>query len=201
MHTQSTASLPDPHQEIPLSILVSIPPTYPSSSPPQLQLLSRYIGPYGVSSSIFGAIIRTFISANQGVEWTSDSVCVFDGLEHAKEQCGMWYEERLTENAVGEIVREEERENHHRKDHPGSSEIKGSESIPVHDAPAPAIQVALPSGVQIIEADPIIDRKSTFVGRACQITDPSHVSIVTCVVFILTLLTLGAAYPCPSTFR
>lgn len=159
---------------------MSIPPTYPSSAPPQLQLLSKYVGLYGVTSSIFGAVLRTFISSNQGVEWTSDSVCVFDGLEHAKEQCGKWYEERLTETMkLGErrAVREEEREGHIRKDHPDDSEAEGLESIPVPAAREAVAEVSLPAGLEIFEAEPIVDRKSTFVGRACRITDPSHVSV------------------------
>ena len=35
--------------------------------------------------------------------------------------------------------------------------------------------VNIPKGIEIVEAEPIIDRKSAFVGRACRITDPSQV--------------------------
>lgn len=169
----SWSSLPDPHTDISISILVSAPPTYPATSPPQLQLLSKYIGPYGVSSSIFGAILRTFISTNQGVEWINDTVCVFDGLEHAKEQCGKWYEERLTEKAVGEIIREEEKEGHSRKEDPSEE----ADLTPVPVALPPLEEASLPNGIEITVSDPITDRKSTFVGRACRITDPAQVSL------------------------
>ena len=43
--------------------------------------------------------------------------------------------------------------------------------------PAPTPSPAL-SGIQIIEADPVLDRKSAFVGRACRITDPAQVPLV-----------------------
>lgn len=42
--------------------------------------------------------------------------------------------------------------------------------------PTPVPQdVALPEGIKIIEAEPIVDRKSVFVGRACLISHPSQV--------------------------
>ena len=42
--------------------------------------------------------------------------------------------------------------------------------------PIPTLQdVALPEGIRLIEAEPIVDRRSVFVGRACQISHPSQV--------------------------
>lgn len=38
-----------------------------------------------------------------------------------------------------------------------------------------SIPASIPEGIQIIEAETITDRKSAFIGRACRITDPSHV--------------------------
>lgn len=70
---ERSSSLPDPYEDANFSVLVSIPVTYPASSAPQLQLLSRYIGPFGVDSALFGAVLRTFISS-EGVEWVPDSV-------------------------------------------------------------------------------------------------------------------------------
>lgn len=74
-----------------LWILVSLPPTYPSSAPPQLQLISKYIGNLGADLALLGAILRTYISVN-GVEWSRDTVCVFDGLQSVVEWCTVWYE-------------------------------------------------------------------------------------------------------------
>ena len=36
--------------------------------------------------------------------------------------------------------------------------------------------VELPKGVEIFVSEPVVDRKSVFIGRACRITDPSQVS-------------------------
>ena len=168
--------LPDPHDQITFSVLVSLPPSYPSSAPPQLQLLSKYIGAFGVSPTIFGSVLRTFISTTDGVEWTPETVCVFDGLENVREKCGRWYEEQLSEKAAGKMVREETKAS---KASPGPDDPSGPpEGIPstrsIISEPQPLIE--LPEGLKITEAEPIVDRKSSFVGRACRITSPDQVS-------------------------
>jgi len=164
--------LPDPHDQVTFSVLVSLPPSYPSSAPPQLQLLSRYIGAFGVSPTIFGSVLRTFISTTDGVEWTPETVCVFDGLENVREKCGRWYEEQLSEKAVGEMVRERTKESK-----ASSGPNDPPEGIPSTRSTVsePRALAELPEGLEIIEADPIVDRKSSFVGRACRITSPDQV--------------------------
>jgi hypothetical protein len=160
-------SLPS-HEDIPIRILVSIPPTYPSSSSPQLQLLSRYIGAFGVDSSLFGSILRTFISVS-GVEWTPESVCVFDGLQNVLERCEAWYTDKLNREAAGELLREDALFRNHvsiEPDEPSLIDAKKDQVSP---------DTALPEGIKIIEAEAIVDRKSIFVGRACRISDPSQV--------------------------
>jgi len=166
-------SLPYPHDDITFRILVSLPPSYPATLPPQLQLLSKYIGPFGVDAGLFGSILRTFISMN-GVEWSPDTVCVFDGLQNVIERCAVWYEDRLSAEKAGELIREDA------KDHaetPSSSSVAPIQKELIPDPPISAF-TAMPEGVQIIESEPITDRKSTFVGRACQISHPSQVPLI-----------------------
>ena len=174
----TTKRLPDPHDQITFSVLVSLPPSYPSSAPPQLQLLSKYIGAFGVSPTIFGSVLRTFISAAHGVEWTPETVCVFDGLENVREKCGKWYEEQLSEKAAGEMVREETKEakpSLRSKDLTGPPEGVPSTRSTISE---PQNSAELPEGLEIIEAEQIMDRKSSFVGRACRITSPDQVTPV-----------------------
>ncbi|CAA7258501.1 unnamed protein product [Cyclocybe aegerita] len=169
-------SLPSPHEDISVKVLVSLPTTYPSSSPPQLQLLSRYIGSYGADSNLFGSILRTFISVN-GVEWSEDTVCVFDGLQNVLDRCTAWYEERLSAEKAGKLVREE------LQDHGQANSVKNdSSNANTDDRPSGSndigVPTALPAGIQIHTAEPITDRKSAFVGRACRIHHPSEVPLV-----------------------
>ena len=100
---------PNDSDDLKLRILASVPHSYPESSPPQLQLLNRYIGPYKVDSGLFGSVLRTFMSKD-GVEFSADNVCIFDGVENVKERCGRWYEDRLSDKAVAEMQLEDEME-------------------------------------------------------------------------------------------
>jgi hypothetical protein len=122
-----------------------------------------------VDAELFSSIIKTFISVT-GIEWTPGVVCVFDGLQSVLERVANWYEQRLESVKAGEAPREQ--------NHPHVLErakVEGS-------SPAPSIvlpntqPVVLLEGVKLVEAEPIVDRKSAFVGRACRISDPAQVS-------------------------
>ncbi|KAF9006715.1 imprinted and ancient [Cyathus striatus] len=172
---QVILSLSPPHEDISVSILISVPPTYPVSSPPQLQLLSRYIGAFGADSNLFGSILRTFISVN-GVEWATDTVCVFDGLQNVLEKCTTWYQDRLSTEMAGKLLREDQKE-HTQAAHTTSSAAVSQKL----ENEIPELEFApteLPAGVVLYVADPILDRKSAFVGRACRISHPSEVPLV-----------------------
>ncbi|KAH9062664.1 UPF0029-domain-containing protein [Lactarius vividus] len=163
-------SFPPPHDAISLLVLVSLPHSYPATSPPQLQLLSRYVGAFGVDADLFGSIIKTFMSVN-GIEWTPGVVCVFDGLENVLERTVRWYEQRLESMKASEALREQ----CHLDSAKGPEVGGGATVMPPVSAD---IQPALPEGVKLFEAEPIIDRKSAFVGRACQISDPAQVPAI-----------------------
>jgi len=164
-------SLIPPHDAVSLQVLVSLPPSYPETSPPQLQLLSRYIGPFGVNADLFGSIIKTFMSVN-GVEWTPGVVCVFDGLESILERVLHWYEQLLESKRAGEALREQS----HLSPHLIVSEKFDASSSTSVAAPLNTQSVTLPEGIKLYEAAPIVDRKSAFIGRACRISDPAQVS-------------------------
>ena len=162
-------SFPPPHDAISLLVLVSLPHSYPATSPPQLQLLSRYIGAFGVDAELFGSIIKTFMSVN-GIEWTPGVICVFDGLENVLERAVRWYEQRLEFMKASEALREQSYLDSTRGPEAGGN---ATDILPVA---ADTREVALPEGIELFEAEPIIDRKSTFVGRACRISDPAQVN-------------------------
>jgi hypothetical protein len=172
-----SSSLSSSHGDITFRTLVSLPPTYPDSSPPQLQLLSRYIGAFQVDASLFSSVLKTYISLS-GVEWHEGEVAVFDGVERAREIIQRWYEERVSESTVREMMREDGKAQHvHQIIAIPDLQAKSAGS-PTGDGTAagsgpPLVQ--LPEGIEIYEAEPITDRKSSFVGRACRITHPSQV--------------------------
>ncbi|KAF8699414.1 hypothetical protein AX14_000971 [Amanita brunnescens Koide BX004] len=137
-----TLSLPHNTADGPvnLRLLVSLPPTYPSSAPPQLQLLSKYIGNFGADSALFGAILRTVV-----------------------ERCTLWYEDRLSSDRASGPVRMDEKEE------------KIDQPVETKHTTVGEVEKDLPVGIEIHVAEPIVDRKSVFVGRACRITDSNQV--------------------------
>ncbi|TEB30016.1 imprinted and ancient [Coprinellus micaceus] len=170
---QVTLSFPPPHEDVSVKILVSLPSTYPSSAPPQLQLLSRYIGAFGVDPALFGTIIRTYISVS-GVQFVEDQPCVFDGLQNVLETCAAWYEERLNLEKAGQLVREEQKE----VASSSSALVRAGDGGGHFDGEEGPASVEMPPGIELHVGEAIQDRKSTFVGRACQISHPSQVSQV-----------------------
>ncbi|KAG6856039.1 hypothetical protein H0H87_008143 [Tephrocybe sp. NHM501043] len=170
-------SLLSPYEDISVRILVSLPEAYPVSSPPQLQLLSRYVGAFGADSGLFGSILRTFISVN-GVDWTADSVCVFDGLQSVVERCTAWYENRLSAEKAGELLREDAKEQSSSSTDTQTSDTNDHRLLPEDAKSIVASMNTLLEGLELFTAEPIADRKSVFVGRACRISHPSEVPLV-----------------------
>jgi len=113
------------------------------------------------------------MSAN-GVEWTPGVVCVFDGLQSVLESVLHWYEQRLESKRAGEALREQSHPTPQRIDSEkpdASSSASVSAPLNMHWQ-----SVALPEGIKLHEAAPIVDRKSVFIGRACRISDPAQVN-------------------------
>jgi len=84
--------LPSPHDDVVISLLVSLPPSYPASSPPQLQLSSRYIGAFGAESGIH--IAHFYIYRSTELNGHLMVCAFFDGLENILERCVRWYSPR-----------------------------------------------------------------------------------------------------------
>jgi len=105
-----------------------------------------------------------------GIEWTPGVICVFDGLENVLERAVRWYERRLESMKASEALREQSLDSVRGPEAGGNATV-----IPVSADKQP---VALPEGIELFEAEPIIDRKSAFVGRACRISDPAQVPAI-----------------------
>ncbi|WVQ84021.1 hypothetical protein IAT38_006166 [Cryptococcus sp. DSM 104549] len=186
-----------------MRILVSLPPTYPNSSPPQLQLLGRYLGSFPIDSGLFGDITRTYISS-EGAPFIAGDVCVFEGLTHVQTLARKWYADQLRITAA----RDAERTSHLAPPHgvdrsPADSDGEGGSGSGSDDpayAPRPSPRPtfsytraagdtpATPAmlraeagqghGLEVFISDEIVDRKSVFVGRAVRVTDEREVPLV-----------------------
>lgn len=154
--------------------IVSIPATYPEASPPQLQLLSKYVGDFLVDSSLFGSILRLYLSS-EGVKWSAGQICVFDGLESAASKCSDWYGLRLSEKSAAAMQRMDGlglRQPYQMEEESSQNTME----IPLTESDVPDPISSLLPGVVIHEASPIQDRRSVFVGRACRLTHPDEVA-------------------------
>ncbi|CCO28236.1 Protein IMPACT homolog OS=Schizosaccharomyces pombe (strain 972 / ATCC 24843) GN=yih1 PE=3 SV=1 [Rhizoctonia solani AG-1 IB] len=163
------SSLQAPHEDVSLHILVTLLPSYPTSSAPQLQLLSRYVGAFSVDPGLSGSVLRTYFSSLTGVAWSPGDIAVFDGIEHVRERATVWYQERLSEKTASQLQRDIEKESH------AHEPVPQTEQHPVEE---PAAPVELPSDIEFTIAEPITDRKSVFIGRACRITHPNQVPVI-----------------------
>ncbi|KDN51142.1 hypothetical protein RSAG8_00771, partial [Rhizoctonia solani AG-8 WAC10335] len=163
------SSLQSPHEDVSLHILVTLLPSYPASSPPQLQLLSRYVGAFSVDPDLSGPVLRTYFSSLIGVAWSPGDIAVFDGIEHVRERATAWYQARLSEKTAGQLQRDIDKESHTHEPSPQVEELIVKE---------PAAPVDLPVGIEFTVTEPITDRKSVFIGRACRITHPDQVPVI-----------------------
>lgn len=87
------------------------------------------------------------------------------------ERCEAWYEDKINRETAGELLREDAHTHNHVSVEPDEpfalSTADEKDRVP--------LDTALPEGIKIVEAEPIVDRKSIFIGRACRISDPSQV--------------------------
>lgn len=78
------------------------------------------------------------------------------------------YLEKLSEKTASKLQRELD----HEQKHPHEAELEPQEQEIVKEPPT---AISLPSGIEFTVAEPITDRKSVFIGRACRITHHEQV--------------------------
>ena len=161
--TTTIPGVPTPDgTETVLHLVLSLPPSYPSSSPPLIQLQDIYLGAYLVSPSLFASVLRCFMhdpTSGEGVEWTGE-VCLFEGVEWVREKCAEWVGERVGEGKRGEgerggePAREEQEEGEEEEEGLVESwEVWEEKEVPREREKA----VECP---RIVSSEPVVDRKS-----------------------------------------
>ena len=133
--------------------------------------------------------------------FTPGDVCVFEGLTHVQSVTKKWYAENLVSGAENERHRTEdkvkkEEEEAARQASQAESAEGGLDVRPMfehasfsfsrrkseddEDVPESVrnARAGLPPGLEIISSEPIVDRKSSFVGHAVRVTDEREVPLV-----------------------
>lgn len=126
---------------------------------------------------------------------------MFDGLQNVLERCLAWYEDRLNAEKIGELARDDLKGSNEHDSASGSASNHDREGEGLIPGEHQISLIALPTGVQIYVADPITDRKSVFVGRACRISHPSEVSDCVQLVDTHSFFILGYPYFIPFNVR
>lgn len=160
----------------------------------------------GADGSV-GSTTRTFIS-NSAVTFTPGDVCVFEGLVHVQYLAKKWYAAHLSSGLEGEKARNADKSaqahtgeylsanspfaSSHIQDQLASLDLNHNE----HDGdqvpfrrPSPRETFSygdngevdddvLPAGLKIVSCDPIIEKRSTFIGHAVRVTSEKQVPLV-----------------------
>lgn len=110
--------------------------------------------------------------------WHEGEVAIFEGIERAREECDDFLNTKLTEldakKAVDDHTTQEDLELARKL----QLEEDASEALAATPRQVERQQAKLPEGCKLFTSEPIMDRKSVFIGHACRITSPSDVSQV-----------------------
>jgi hypothetical protein len=156
----------------PVRLSAVLPPSYPyGTSAPQLQILSRYVGPYGVDHALFGQIVRIFMSGNTSkahlhTAFVTGQVALFDGVEKARDIINAWLQEHRSSTTI------------YKSNQHTIPEDKGMEEHNESDIDLTRLAITDPSAksqVKLFTAESITERKSVFMGHAAVLHDPAEV--------------------------
>lgn len=135
----------------------------------------QYIGDFATDSNLFGSITRTFLREDA---WHEGEVAVFGGIERAREECDDFLNAKLDELDAKKAI----------DDHSTQEDLEYAQNLQYEEEVAAAAaslsktaisgEANLPDGCKLFTSEPIVDRKSVFIGHACKITSLSDVSKV-----------------------
>ncbi|PWN32117.1 ribosomal protein S5 domain 2-like protein [Meira miltonrushii] len=174
----------DNEEPITIRLSATLPSGYPLvDASPQLQLLSRYIGPHGVDHQLFGRILRIFIPSeiteSQHVRFEKGQVALFDGIEKARELIETWYTERQVEKpSQGTQSDDQDKEKHLYNNDDDDSLSDQVQQLSFDDSNRTDRAKSTSTMVKLVTSPAISERKSTFVGHAAALHDPADVPII-----------------------
>jgi len=109
--------------------------------------------------------------------WHEGEVAVFEGIERAREECDSFLNDKLSdlENKKVNDDHTTQEDLEHARQQQNEEDTARAEALP---RIAHQIEAELPKGCKLYASEPILDRKSVFIGHACKITSPADVSRV-----------------------
>lgn len=174
------------HEQLKINILIALPSDYPTTSPPLLQLQDRYLASHPVSDKLFSSILRiymhkridgrsTFPDAG-GVEFIPGEVCLYEGVEEVKRLCEEFIVESGKVSQQLKLIREgvegyrigagESLDHLEDVVVPPTRQANEFRQVDFDEGPCPTI----------VSSEPILDRRSVFIGHCAAISSPNEVS-------------------------
>ncbi|POV97785.1 hypothetical protein PSTT_14849 [Puccinia striiformis] len=139
----------DTQEDTHFQLRLDIPDGYPSTeAKPRLKLLAKYLGSFRVDQKLLGSIVEVF----EGQK--SNDPILYEGIETAKEIVAEFYQTNL-----------DRRKSSNQEPGQASLRKKSKERLKTNqmDAQKPLI------------GEPIVDRKSVFIGHSISLNDPKDV--------------------------
>jgi len=155
----------EPQTEVELNLLVALPTTYPSDFP-AVVLQARFIESYLVDTELSTAIAMALAD---DASWEAETPALYEAVERARTIAGSWLQRHRDATLVSQIERAE--------DHPETprAEVPTTPRAVQPQPPTFASAPQMPDGLAFVTSEPIVDRKSVFVGHAVALADPSQV--------------------------
>lgn len=157
LRLQLTTVLPD--SDISLRLLIILPNGYPDI-PPHLELVNRSLGTIGVDDAA-SQFVSCLYSTNSDVPWVKGEPVLFEGISAACDYLRSWYDEK--------------------------SQFASTQSATACAADTPKVPSTSPNALpslteqhsvdlrSLVHSDPIIERKSEFIGHAARLRHPDDV--------------------------
>lgn len=149
-------------EEVGFQLHIFLPHGYPATKkPPQLMLGDRYIGRLKVTNTLELFVNSIFQEGNaSGIVWQEYEPMLFEGIDAVTSHVKDWYEAKVVEQSKNAGALGNKTEKSSNEETPGTNH---------------QLQVDFSS---LIRSEPIIDRKSEFLGHAIRINHPDEVPII-----------------------
>ncbi|KAI9609144.1 hypothetical protein KEM48_003065, partial [Puccinia striiformis f. sp. tritici PST-130] len=176
----------DTQEDTHFQLRLDIPDGYPSTeAKPRLKLLAKYLGSFRVDQKLLGSIVEVF----EGQK--SNDPILYEGIETAKEIVAEFYQTNLdrrksSNQEPGQASSPQEIEGKTEDQSNGRSEAADRVECPVEKVEQFVVHTS----------EPIVDRKSVFIGHSISLNDPKDFVTLT---HRFKDLGLGRSAPLPST--
>ncbi|KAH9456185.1 hypothetical protein MJO29_006198 [Puccinia striiformis f. sp. tritici] len=155
----------DTQEDTHFQLRLDIPDGYPSTeAKPRLKLLAKYLGSFRVDQKLLGSIVEVF----EGQK--SNDPILYEGIETAKEIVAEFYQTNLdrrksSNQEPGQASSPQEIEGKTEDQSNGRSEAADRVECPVEKVEQFVVHTS----------EPIVDRKSVFIGHSISLNDPKDV--------------------------